>query len=333
VCNLGARVCILREHLSRACAMSAEHLHVRTPCIESVALSQKTGCRVRLKLENTQPSGSFKIRGIGRLVQSAVQNGANRLISSSGGNAGMAAAYAARIVGIEACIFVPTTTSEKVRDRLRVEGASVEVFGSVFDETDARARAEAAKDPKCVYVHPFDGEDIWDGHATLVQELFGDLRGIPPDFLVVSVGGGGLLCGIVRGLRSVGWADKVRVVAMETEGANCLDEALNAGHLVTLPAITSIAKTLGSLTVAQEAFLYATESRGPEVTSLVVSDRCATDACVDFADQHKMLVEPSCGAALAAVNDAGMFQKWRRMPKTRLSWWWCVEESGYPRWI
>ena len=144
----------------------------------------------------------------------------------------------------------------------------------------------------------------------MIQDLFHDLRGVPPNILVVSVGGGGLLCGVVRGLRAVGWEDKVRVVAMETEGANCLDAALSVGQLVTLPAITSIAKTLGSLTVAEEAFLYATESRGPEVTSLVVSDRCATDACVDFADQHKMLVEPSCGAALAAVNDAGVFGKW-----------------------
>ena len=107
----------------------------------------------------------------------------------------------------------------------------------------------------------------------------------------------------------MGWEERVRLVAMETEGANCLAAALERGQLVTLPAITSVAKTLGSLTVAQEAYTQATESRGPEVTSLVVSDRQALDACVDFADDHKMLVEPSCGAALAALYDSRVFQK------------------------
>ena len=178
-----------------------------------------------------------------------------------------------------------------------------------------QSRAEAAKDHRCLYVHPFDHEDIWEGHASLIEELRDDLHGVPPDVIVVSVGGGGLMCGVVRGLRSVGWEDKVRLVAVETEGANCLAAALDAGRLVTLPEISSIAKTLGSLTVANEAFINATEARGPEVTSLVVTDRQATDACVEFADQHKMLVEPSCGTALTALTDPEVFQKWSRAAK------------------
>jgi len=236
-------------------------------------------------------------------------NGANRLISSSGGNAGMAAAYAARALGIPALIMVPETTSMNVRDRLKLEGATVHVFGSVWDETDAKARAEAAEDPKCLYVHPFDNEYIWDGHATLVEELVEDLNGVPPDIIVTSVGGGGLMCGVVQGVRAVGWEDRVRVVAMETNGANCLAAALKAGKLITIPEITSIAKTLGSLTVARKAFEYATETRRPEVTSIVVSDAQATNACVDFADDHRMLVEPSCGTALAAVYDPAVLGK------------------------
>ena len=72
-----------------------------------------------------------------------------------------------------------------------------------------QSRAEAAKDHRCLYVHPFDHEDIWEGHASLIEELRDDLHGVPPDVIVVSVGGGGLMCGVVRGLRSVGWEDKV----------------------------------------------------------------------------------------------------------------------------
>ena len=117
------------------------------------------------------------------------------------------------------------------------------------------------------------------------------------------------MCGVVRGLRAIGWEDRVRVVAMETNGANCLAAALKAGKLITIPEITSIAKTLGSLTVARKAFEYATEPRRPEVTSIVVSDAQATNACVDFADDHRMLVEPSCGTALAAVYDPTVLGK------------------------
>ena len=87
----------------------------------------------------------LEVKFLGRLVQSAVENGAKRLISSSGGNAGMAAAYAARALGIPAVIMVPETTSMKVRDRLKLEGATVHVFGSVWDETDAKARQERAR--------------------------------------------------------------------------------------------------------------------------------------------------------------------------------------------
>ena len=158
-------------------------------------------------------------------------------------------------------------------------------------------------------MHPFDGEEIWDGHASLVEELVEDLDGYPPDLIILSVGGGGLLCGVIRGLRSVGWEEKVGVVAVETEGANCLAAALKGGQLVTLTEITSIAKTLGSLTVAEKAFEYVTEARKPDVNSVVVSDEQATSACVLFADQHKMLVEPSCGTALAVPYDAAVLDR------------------------
>jgi L-serine/L-threonine ammonia-lyase len=205
-------------------------------------------------------------------------------------------------LGISAKIMVPETTPGRVIQLLKEEGASVEVTGTVWDETDATARAEAEMDPNCLYVHPFEHVDIWSGHASIVHELVEDLDGQAPDVIVVSVGGGGLFCGIVEGLKTVGWDSAVRVVAMETEGADCLNAAVQAGHRVTLPKITSIAKTLGALTVAQKALDYATGSQ-PEVEPRVVSDAHAASACVAFANDHRMAVEVSCGAALAAVYD------------------------------
>ena len=123
--------------------------------------------------------------------------------------------------------------------------------------------------------------------------------GLEPEAIVVSVGGGGLLCGVLEGIESVGWTG-VRVLACETEGSNCLARSLQAGKLVTLDSIDSIAKSLGALTPASAAL---EQSKKHRVESFVCTDRSALDACLAFADQHRLIVEPACGAALASVYE------------------------------
>jgi L-serine/L-threonine ammonia-lyase len=117
------------------------------------------------------------------------------------------------------------------------------------------------------------------------------------DAVICSVGGGGLLAGIVQGLKRNG-LQNVPVIAVETTGAASLHAAVQAGELVMLPEITSIATTLGAKQVAQKA-LDAT--REHPVISVTVTDHQATDACVRFADDMRTLVEPACGAALAVA--------------------------------
>jgi L-serine/L-threonine ammonia-lyase len=122
---------------------------------------------------------------------------------------------------------------------------------------------------------------------------------IKPGVVVVSVGGGGLLCGIAQGAQDVGWSD-VPILAVETRGADSFAAAVAAGRLVTLKAITSIATTLGARTVAAETLAWA---RRREIMPWVVSDRSAVQACNRFADDHRVLVEPACGASLSAVYE------------------------------
>ena len=116
---------------------------------------------------------------------------------------------------------------------------------------------------------------------------------------MVAVGGGGLLCGVLEGMHAVGWID-VPVVAVETEGAASFQAAVRAGETVDIGAITSIATTLGARRVCERALAWTREH---PVTSWRVSDRAAVDACLRFADDHRIVVEPGCGAALAAVYD------------------------------
>ncbi|XP_062570218.1 serine dehydratase-like isoform X1 [Saccostrea cucullata] len=270
-------------------------LHVVTPTIHSTPLSKCVGFPVYLKLENLQVPGSFKIRGIGNLCQKAAQKGCKRVVCASGGNGGLAAAYAARLLKLPATIVLPTTTPAFVAEKLRDQDATVEIHGSVWDEANQFA-LKIAQDPDCLYVHPFDHPDVWEGHESLVVEAKEQLPS-PPDVVVASVGGGGLLCGVIQGMEKVGWGH-IPVVSMETVGADCLNVSLREDKITTIPAITSVAKCLGALTPCTQIFDLCKKY---SVISQLCTDKQAIDACLKYADDHRQLVEPACGASLAAV--------------------------------
>ena len=270
-------------------------LHIETPLFESRPISIRASRRIWLKLDALQPPGSFKIRGIGAACQEYVRRGAKRLISSSGGNAGIAVAYAGRHLSVPVLIVVPETTSDRAKALIRQEGAEVVVHGDSWQEANELAISTVGQSD--VLIHPFDDPLVWRGHSTLIDEVA--QSGIKPAALVVSVGGGGLLCGLVEGLRRAGWSD-VPVIAVETEGADSLAQSVRAGHRVELPAITSLAITLGAKKICERAFDC---TRDHPLRSLVVSDRAAVSACQRFLDDHRIVVEPACGASLAAVYD------------------------------
>ncbi|MCI5066233.1 pyridoxal-phosphate dependent enzyme [bacterium] len=266
-------------------------LHIKTPLLASRRLCPDRS--VWLKLENTQPSGSFKARGIGYACQVYAKQGARRFVSSSGGNAGLAVAYAGRMLEVPVVVVVPETTTERAKELIRFENAEVVVHGSSWAE--AHEEAMQRVDRESAYLHPFDDPYIWQGHATLVEEL-AEERG-RPDAIVLSVGGGGLFCGVVEGLRRVGWSD-VPLIAVETEGADSFAQALEANELIALESISSIATSLGAKQVAQEALNRAREHPTHPV---VISDADAVGGCRQLLEAHHMLVEPACGAAITAA--------------------------------
>ncbi|KAM9331324.1 serine dehydratase-like [Gastrophryne carolinensis] len=270
--------------------------HIVTPLKESCALSKKAGTHVLMKMENIQPMGSFKIRGIGHFCQKLAKEGYKKFVCSSGGNAGLAAAYACNKLGLPATIVVPECTSRKIIHKLEDLGAEVVVTGKVWDDADAHAHRLAGA-PGSVYISPFDHPLVWEGHSSLVLELKAALGTQKPGAIVVAVGGGGLLAGIIEGMAKVGWSD-VPILAMETVGAHCLNAAIEAGKPVTLPDITSIAKCLGAKTVCDRALECAKKYN---IISLTVDDVDVVQALELFLDDELMLVEAACGAALAAV--------------------------------
>ncbi len=270
-------------------------LHLNTPLLNSRALSQLSGSDVWLKMDALQPCGSFKIRGIGLACQTRFAQGARRFISSSGGNAGLAVAYAGRALGVPVTVVVPETTSARAKDLLHLEQAEVIVHGASWQE--ANQFALSLKGEHDAFLHPFDDPLLWQGHATMIDEVVA--CGMQPDAVVLSVGGGGLLCGVIEGLQRNG-LHAIPVIAVETEGAASFRAAMAAGQAVELERITTVATSLGAKKVCEQAVRLA--GRHP-VISEVVTDEEAVRACRRFSDDHRVITEPACGASLACLYE------------------------------
>ena len=268
-------------------------LHIVSPLLQSRSLSILSGKTVWLKCDALQPSGSFKLRGIGAACEEYVSRGKRRFISSSGGNAGIAVAYAGRQLSIPVTVVVPETTTPRAKALIEQEGASVMVHGASWME--ANALAQSMLDYESAFVHPFDNPTLWAGHASMIDEVV--RADVSFDAVLLSVGGGGLLSGVVAGLRRNGLAH-IPVVAVETQGADSLARSVAAGARIELEAITSVATSLGAKKVCANAWEV---TRSHDVRCHVVSDLEALEACESFLDDHRVLVEPACGATLAAI--------------------------------
>ena len=232
------------------------------------------------------------------------QSGVTKLISSSGGNAGLAVATIGQeLDNISVSVIVPETTKPLVVEKLKALGAHVTIHGPNWNDADQLARQLVENDPSASYISPYDNPLLWTGHSTLIDELVEDLPlSINIGALVVSVGGGGLLCGALEGLSRHG-LHQTTVIAAETDGAASFGQAWETGELVTLDSITSVATSLGALQVTPVAIERSKQhiQRGGTLDSAICTDAEAIHACIQFSLDHRLLVEPACGAALAVV--------------------------------
>jgi threonine dehydratase len=273
----------------------------RTPLVPSETLSRRLGCRVSLKLECLQKTGSFKPRGAFNKMLSLSDDERRRgVVAVSGGNHAQGVAYAARRLGISAVICMPTSTPANYLDATRGYGAEVILtpdIATAFAEVDRQCEQGRAR------VHPFDDPLVAAGQGTVGLEILDDA----PDLthVYVSIGGGGLIAGVASAIR--GSRPSVRVVGVETRGADAMSQALAAGRPVELPAITSIARTLGAPKVS-DFTLDAVRRLVEEV--LVVEDAEAVAAGILLLERAKVLTEPAASCCLAAAER----QRARRSP-------------------
>jgi len=279
-------------------AEGASDLYLQTPLIHSLPLSSLVGKPVYCKMDALQASGSFKDRGMAHLCATFCKEGVTKVISSSGGNAGLAVTTVGMRLGMEVSVIVPQTTKPVVIAKLESLGATVTVHGKNWNEADTLARKLVEETPGTKYVSPYDDPLLWTGHSTLVDEIVQDLPEAP-GAIVVSVGGGGLLAGVLEGCQRHSLMAS-KIIAAETNGASSFGQAWEQGEIVTLSGIDTIATSLGATSVTP-VVLERAKAHNAKVNASICTDEEAVQACLQFSQDHRILVEPANGAALAVA--------------------------------
>jgi threonine dehydratase len=265
----------------------------RTPLVKSHAVSERLGVPTWLKLEFLQKTGSFKPRGaFNKMLTLTAEERSRGVVAVSGGNHAQAVAYVGTQLGIATTICMPETTPRNYLDATRGYGATVVLLPNI---REAFAEANRQKDAGKVMVHPFDDPLLAAGQGTIGLEILEDLP--QASHIYVSIGGGGLIAGIAAAVKAI--KPTMRVIGVETHGADAMAQAVAAGRIVELPAITSIAKTLGAPAVS-EFTLNAVRELVDEV--VVVDDAEAYSALAFVLERCKYLIEPAAGCVLAAAR-------------------------------
>ena len=268
---------------------------LNTNLIYSPALSKSTGNQVYIKPENMQVTGAYKIRGAYYKISTlSEEEKARGLITASAGNHAQGVAYAAQAAGVKATIVMPTTTPLVKVNNTKDYGAEVILHGETFDDAAALC-AQLAEERGLTYVHPFNDPAIATGQGTISYEIFQDLPDV--DIILVPIGGGGLATGVSTLAKLLN--PNVTVIGVEPVGAASMKASLEAGHVVTLPTINTIADGVAVKTPGDQIFPYIQKNIDDIIT---IHDSELVDAFLDMMERHKMVVENAGLLTIAALN-------------------------------
>ena len=265
-----------------------------TELVQSAAFSKATGNHVYLKPENMQVTGAYKIRGAYHKISTlSAEQKARGLVTASAGNHAQGVAYAARHAGVEATIVMPTTTPLVKVNNTKDLGAHVILHGETFDDAAALA-GQLVEEKGLTYIPPFNDLDVATGQGTISYEIFQSLPDV--DIILVPIGGGGLAAGVSTLAKLLN--PQVQVIGVEPTGAASMKASLEAGHVVTLPKVETIADGVAVKTPGDLVFPYIQQNVDHIIT---IDDTELVDAFLDMMEKHKMIVENSGLLTIAAL--------------------------------
>ncbi len=266
---------------------------LQTPLIRAYNLETMVKKEIYLKLELLQPTKSFKVRGACSKALSLHDTKIKGLITASGGNHGLGVSYVGKELDIPVVVYLPETTSEYRTENIKHWGGKPILFGDAWDESNFEAQKQSKK-LNYTYIHPFDDIAVVRGQGTIAVEMLDQKPDL--DAIVVSVGGGGLISGIGVAARQM--KPEIKIFGVETVGADAVTRSFKADRLITLPEISSIAKTLGAKSTT-ESTLKRIKAVVDEMQT--VTDQEALEALRLLLEKEKILVEPATSCSIAAI--------------------------------
>ena len=273
-----------------------------TKLVYSEHFSNMTGNKVYFNPENMQYTGAYKVRGAYYKISTLSEEEKSRgLITASAGNHAQGVAYAAKLAGAGAVIVMPTTTPLMKVNRTRSYGAEVVLHGDVFDEALAHANRLAAE-KGYTFIHPFNDLDVATGQGTIAMEIIKELPTV--DYILVPIGGGGLCTGVATLAKLLN--PKIKIIGVEPAGANCMQESLRAGKVVSLPSVNTIADGTAVQTPGELLLPYIQENVDKIIT---IEDSELIVAFLDMVENHKMIVENSGLLTVAALKHLNVNKK------------------------
>ena len=275
---------------------------LETKLVYSEYFSAQTGNKVYFKPENLQYTGAYKVRGAYYKISTLTEDEkAKGLITASAGNHAQGVAYAAKLAGVKAVVVMPTTTPLMKVNRTKGYGAEVVLAGDVFDEACDYAY-KLAEEKGYTFVHPFNDLAVATGQGTISMEIIKELPTV--DYILVPIGGGGLCTGVSTLAKLLN--PKIKVIGVEPAGANCMQESLRQGEVVTLPNINTIADGTAVKRPGELLFPYIQQNIDDIIT---IEDSELIVAFLDMVENHKMIVENSGLLTVAALKHMNVQKK------------------------
>jgi len=267
---------------------------IKTPVVESETLSEITGKRVYLKLETLQKTGAFKFRGAMNYLLTLTPDLRKKgVITASSGNHGLGMSLGSKLLGVKCTVVMPLRAPLTKQERAKKYGAKVVLYGDSYDEAAAYAKHLAEREDSA-YVPSFNNPSIMEGQGTILAEIASELPDV--DTVIVPIGGGGLIAGLLLAKEDLGL--NCNIIGAEPEGAASMKASLEAGKLVTLDSLETIADGVAVKTVGDLTFKVVSQKR-PDI--VIVSDEEIKRAQKLMLTQAKVLSEPAGAVSVAAL--------------------------------
>ncbi len=268
---------------------------LETKLVYSEYFSEITGNKVYLKPENMQYTGAYKVRGAYYKISTLSEEERSKgLITASAGNHAQGVAYAAKKFGVKAVVVMPTTTPLMKVNRTKSYGAEVVLHGDVYDEACEHA-LRLADENGYTFIHPFNDLSVATGQGTIAMEIVKELPTV--DYILCPIGGGGLCTGVSTLAKLLN--PNIKVIGVEPAGANCMQESVRQGQVVTLPKVNTIADGTAVKTPGDLLLPYIEQNVDDIIT---VEDEELIVAFLDMVENHKMVAENSGLLTIAALK-------------------------------